>query len=277
MKAIKSYYTLINNKIENINIVHFSDIHFSKKYNNKRLDLLINESRKINPDYICITGDLLDNNYVLDNNKSYKIMYDFLVNLSKICKVILTLGNHEQSGEDNFLERYNQIIKKLENIPNLVLLDNEIYIDKNIRFVGFNPSKKYYKKLNDLIFIEEFKNLKLKLDFRYNILLIHTPRKILENDIYLNGINKFDLVLAGHTHGGMMPVNIKGNNGIISPEKKLFPKNVRGHLKRNNTNLIICSGVVRLSNSTYWLQHLNFLYKIHFNHITLKLVSSKKI
>jgi len=33
------------------------------------------------------------------------------------------------------------------------------------------------------------------------------------------------------------------SNGLISPKKKLFPKNIYGHLKCNNTNIIITSGI----------------------------------
>ena len=57
--------------------------------------------------------------------------------------------------------------------------------------------------------------------------------------------------------------------GIISPGKRFFPKNVRGHLIRNKTHLIICSGVVRLSNSAGFLRYFNFIYKIHINNILM--------
>ena len=79
----------------------------------------------------------------------------------------------------------------------------------------------------------------------------------------------FELILAGHTHGGMMPIKLKGNNGIISAGKRLFPKKVRGHMKRGNTNLIVCSGVVRLSNCTKYLRHFNFVYASHIVNINI--------
>ena len=47
-------------------------------------------------------------------------------------------------------------------------------------------------------------------------------------------------------HGGIVPKFMRKlfkNSGLISPNKRLFPKNVYGNLKIDNTNIIISSGI----------------------------------
>lgn len=274
MRTCISNYTLKTTKINNITIVHISDIHFSKPYNLKILENVSQTINKIKPNYICITGDIIDNNEVLDNNEQYKIIYDFFENLCKNSKVIVTLGNHEMKGKKYTISSYNEILNKLRKIPHLIVLDNDKYVDKNICFVGFNPSYEYYevKGRNYKVFVNDFNKMNLKLDTKmYNILLIHTPKDIFKDCIYNNieALKDFELILAGHTHGGMMPIKIKGHMGIISPGKRLFPKNVRGHIIRNNTHLIICSAIVRLSNCAKFLRHFNWVYASHINNINV--------
>lgn len=272
MKIIESKYNLKTNKINNISIIHISDIHYDSFYNVERLKLIIENVSKNKPNYVCITGDILDNNEVLKDDKTYKIIYDFFNQLCLITKVIITLGNHELKGNSDYSTCYYDILIKLKRIPNIILLDNELLVENNICFVGFNPSYDYYKKKGRdyNILNKDFDSLNLKIDKNnYNILLIHTPKDLLSDNIYNNRFNKFDLILAGHTHGGLMPVKLFGHRGIISPGKRLFPKDVRGKLTRENTNLIICSGVMRLSNSAGFFHHFNFLYKIHINHISI--------
>ena len=47
-------------------------------------------------------------------------------------------------------------------------------------------------------------------------------------------------------HGGLVPSFVRKilkNTGFINPNFRLFPKNVYGLIKRNNTNVIITSGI----------------------------------
>lgn len=274
MRTYVSDYNLKTEKLDNINIVHISDIHFANPYNLQILEKILQRIKELKPDYICITGDIIDNNKVLDDENSYKIIYNFFEKMCNFSKVIVTLGNHEMKGKKYTIANYNDILKKLRKVSNLIVLDNEMYIDNNICFIGFNPSYEYYevKGRDYKIFIRDFSKSNFKLDkSKYNILLTHTPKDILSDNIYTNIeiLKDFELILAGHTHGGMVPVKIKGHMGIISPGKRLFPKNVRGHLKRKNTNLIICSGIVRLSNSAHFFRHFNFVYASHINNIKI--------
>lgn len=100
--------------------------------------------------------------------------------------------------------------------------------------------------------------------------MLHTPLFLTKNENYKNikQLEKIDLIICGHTHGGMVPSFIPGNFGIISPERKLFPKNVRGKIKINNTPLIISSGIIKLSRKSK-ITFLNDIYSSNINQINI--------
>ena len=76
----------------------------------------------------------------------------------------------------------------------------------------------------------------------YNILMLHA----LKNFINLSRDNvgilyDIDLALGGHYHNGCIPNGISsifsGNGGILSPQKNLFPNDVRGLVKVDNVSI----------------------------------------
>lgn len=70
----------------------------------------------------------------------------------------------------------------------------------------------------------------------YNILLAHNP---LYFDIYAK--HNVDLTLSGHVHGGMIRLPFIG--GVLSPERKFFPKYNSGIYSINNKKLIVSRGM----------------------------------
>ncbi len=248
-------------------IVHISDIHFHKSFKVERFEVILKLVKKISPNYICITGDLIDDKYVLDNIKERKAFHKFLKDLSVISKVIIIFGNHEMRNttkkeyDDYKKEDKEKTIKCIKEVKNIIVLDNETYLENNINFIGYTVSSNYYKdkcKNNDM-FVEEFNKQKFVIKDNYNILLTHSSKDLMSKEI--KNFEKIDLVLSGHTHGGLMP-KWKGNNGLISPEKTLFPKNVRGLMKINSVLFIVSYGIIKLSYSAKIFKHFNFLYKM---------------
>lgn len=267
-------YEIENNVKVNKKIIHISDIHYSEKYNKKRLSLLFNEIKKTNPNYICITGDLIDD-YSITKNIEFKYFENWLKDLSKICKIIIIIGNHEYIKKENKKYIFNNDIEWLNNIKNenIIVLNNQIYSDENIDFIGYNP---YFKNINEnnMDIIKQINNIdnlikKSKKDFK--IFMIHTPFLLLRNDNYrkIKNFKELNIILSGHTHGGMLPSFIKGNNGIISPERELFPKNVRGKIDLDNNSIIISTGVIKLSKKSK-ISILNDIYGTNINEIVIK-------
>ena len=268
-------YCLKTEKNINIKIMHISDIHFSLNYKIKRLDMVLNKIKENYPNYICITGDLIDVNNIT-KDKSFIYFEKFINNLASISKVIISIGNHEYFVEES-KNKYSlkddiSWLKKFKN-KNIIVLDNEIYKDDNINFIGFNPEIEYYKK-NEIEILKE-DNIKLykllnKVNDKYNILLCHTPMYLYQSKNYekIKDLKKIDLVLCGHTHGGMIPSFIPGRFGIISPSKRLFPKNIRGINTINGVTIIISSGVTKLSRKSKLMQFTD-VYGANINEIKI--------
>lgn len=276
MHIDKKKYIIDSDKNICAKIVQISDIHFSINYNLKRLDKVRKKIDNISPDYICIIGDLIDEYDVLQTNY-INYFKDWLRYLSFKYKVIISLGNHD------FIVNKNGVYKEHSNIDwllelksdSLIVLNNEIYKDEGINFIGYNPSFTYYYKYHEqkpLNCNDELSELIKNID-GYNILLVHTPSIILKNDNYKNikYFDKIDLILCGHTHGGMVPSFVPGNFGIVSPTKKLFPRVVRGKVNVGTCLLIISSGIVKLSRKSK-ISVLNDIYGYNINVINIKKV-----
>lgn len=273
MKIQNKKYNIKNEKT-NKKIVHISDIHFSKNYKLKRLELIKEKIKNIKPDYICITGDLIDT-YNVTKEEIFKKFTNWLKELSTISKIIISLGNHEYMKIENKKEIKNNDIKWLKELEEsqIIVLDNKIYKEENITFIGYNPYYTYYKEHETKIKENKITISKIlsNINDDYNILLVHTPSIILKNQNYKNieHLEKIDLILCGHTHGGMVPSFIPGHFGIISPSKKLFPKQVRGQIKINKTKIIISSGIVKLSEKSK-ISKYNDIYRMNINEINLQ-------
>lgn len=250
-----------------------SDIHYYKNYNVKIFDKILQNVKEENPDYICIAGDIIDipNLY----GKDLDPLIAFLRKLASIKKVIASLGNHDLVIERNFF--YNEeYINRLREIPNFHLLINEEYIIDNIRFIGFkdNIDVSHNEVGYDDIVIKDynslFKNLKIDNNY-YNVLLAHNPIYLVHDSV-IKGITKIEdisLILSGHTHGGLCPNFLFGHRGLISPNKKFFPKDIRGMFNKKNTTIIISSGVVKLSTCSGMFRHFNFLFPFNINYIKI--------
>jgi predicted MPP superfamily phosphohydrolase len=260
MKIVNKKYNL-GNKL-NKKIVLISDIHYHSKNDIKRLNNVLDNIKKINPSYVCISGDILDKANVLD----FDLLLQWLKKLSSIAKVIMTLGNHEfyVNKSKNIYKLSEKHINKIKKIEDLYLLNNENKIIDNINFIGLVLPIKHYIVNNENE--EEFKNYieNIKTDNKYyNILLCHSPVNISKKEILSK--TDIDLVLCGHMHGGIVPRFLRflfGTKGLISPQKKLFPKNVYGNIKVGNKNVIITSGIKVLSES-----HCFFLKNIFSSEI----------
>ena len=267
LRIQKTKYIIETDKNINVKIAHVSDIHFSENYKLKRFEKIIEKIKTIEPKYICITGDIIDT-YEATKSKQLYYLKKFINDLAQIGKVIISIGNHEYIHAPNI-----DWLKKIET-EKIKVLDNEILEEENISFIGYNPDYKYYYEYNEnrlSIYNKELEQLIEKSKNEYKIQLLHTPMLILKKDNYkkINNISKIQFILSGHTHGGMMPSFIPGHTGIVSPTKELFPKNIRGKIKKDNTTVIISSGIIKLSKKSK-LDILNDIYSSNIIEICIK-------
>ena len=197
---------ITNNKI-NSKIVLISDIHYYSKSDIDKLNLVLSSIKKINPEYICVLGDICDQAKVLDED----VLVNWVKELSLISKVIMVYGNHDVILYSNYSPCFNKkLFNKIKNIPNLYLLDNKIMEENGICFIGIKLDYDYYYKSheNEIIFINHYNKIIKRLDNKkFNILLSHSPIALVK-DTTLNMLNDYsslDLALCGHMHGGITP------------------------------------------------------------------------
>ncbi len=224
-------YKITNEKIlddfHGFKIVHISDLHYGTSVGINEIEDIVNKINYISPDIVLFTGDLIDRTIDLSSNEKNTI-------ISAFQKIEPNLGNYAITGKhDVENDNYYEILKK----SNFTLLDDEIEtIYKNnttpILLTGLSSTNKSNDLESKMSATNEF--LKEDENEYYHILMIHEPDLVNELDL-----NKFDLVLAGHSLNGQVRLPIIGP--IILPEgAKTYFEN---KYIVNNTELYISSGV----------------------------------
>lgn len=263
-------YKVLNNKKINTKIVSLADIHYYEKKDLKRLNKVLDQVKIINPDYIVLPGDFIDKAEI----KEEKLFIDYLNKLASITKVIIGVGNHDITSRNERQYKVNtELFDKIKKINNLIFLDDDIYEENNIRFIGITLPHRYYKELNEEgTYLVEYLNEHHKAydSDKYNLLICHSPIITLKYYDKINLFKTIDLSLFGHMHGGLMPKCIRfltSDRGLISPRFKIFPKYAFGYVK--DKKAIISSGVTKLSHTNKF-RKLNFLYGSEITVINIK-------
>lgn len=125
-----------------IKIAHLADIHIRNIERHDEYNIIFkkiyNELTIIKPDRIVIAGDLFES-FIEISNEAKIIAGDFLDNLSKITKVIITRGNHDIRKKNiNRVDSVKTIIKLIKN-KNIFYYDKTgFYQDGNIIWVVYD-------------------------------------------------------------------------------------------------------------------------------------------
>lgn len=221
--------------ISPIRITQISDFHSNAI---KNLEQMLANIKNFDPDFIILTGDILD--YGTDE-KIERSLY-FLNKLNTLgIKTYYITGNHEEAGP-----KLDEFIRGVEDLG-ITYLNNQgesVYIRGNSVYIYgtgmFNFSYENYKPSDDSI----------------NLVLSHFSKNVREN--YDDSI---DFVFSGHTHGGQVRLPIIG--GLIAPGEGVFPDFDKGIYQFHNTTIHVDSG---LGNT---FLPLRFLDQIQYSNITL--------
>ena len=200
---------------------------------------LIEKIKGINPDYIVVTGDVINGRSTTELRYTEHILGSF-AGMGK--PVIYTFGNHEEKLAVNLADRkaYDKLIEISEN--NSILLNDKCFCpdeDIDVCFVGINlPLWLYHDhdrtgmlkgRIQEIVGAAE-------ADKKYKILLVHDPEHF---DNYAeSGVN---LCLCGHLHGGIVRFPLLG--GLITPRLQVFTKRSKGFFEKGNMKMIISGGV----------------------------------
>lgn len=222
-RVVTTTYDLSSSKIrEDYTFVQISDFH-----SNSKTDKILEQTAANNPDYILLTGDILE-------SADMSSTLAFVDQLTQIATVIYIRGNHEDDYKS-----YNQFKTELEKLGVVMLADGSYQVD-DLNFIGIEDWSGANLMKSDYFTSEYTNYINLYKDqvdtSKYNILLAHRPNFL---DAYSElGV---DLVLSGHAHGGQWQIPFT-DIGIIAPDEGLFPTHVHGLKTVDNTNQVISSG-----------------------------------
>ncbi len=244
-------------------IATISDLHFGKNLSNRTIDEILIQIHDILPEYLFILGDLFPYEYL--NNKDFKgKVISMLKVLSQMTKVYLIFGNKDYGNLEFSLidnEKIGDLKKTLVEFYqscNVNALDNSYLVDDGLNIIGYNKNPIVYHdefistdrlEYELLNFYEKFKNILTNQNF--NIFLTHSHLDLLK--LNLEFFKAIDLILAGHTHNGLIPRQLENifepNTGIIT-KKKLFINDIRGVIDKDNfPSIIVNGGITKISDS----------------------------
>lgn len=221
-----------------IKLLHLSDLH--KKKFGRNYEKLLRKIPKEKFDCVCFTGDFISRT---ETEISHKL--ELMKKLLEIAPVYYVPGNHElDAGKIG-----EKLFEKLEEIGVFVLRNSVAALEKNnekIFIYGLESEKKYYvnqdgsyshlPKINE----QYLKNVLPEKQEGFSLLLAHSP---FDFEYY----SKWgaDLVLSGHVHGGAVRIPFT-KIGVLSPERKFFPKYSAGLCFLDNSVMEVSRGLGKL-------------------------------
>ena len=213
-------YENISDKYNGLKIVQISDIYYGNNVNKDELKRIVKNINLIKPDIVFFTGDLM----YKDNKDSTDVA-------NILSKINTELGKYYITGDNDYND---DTVNDILNKSGFNSLDNKyelIYKDKDPILISGISTKKDKTNIEDkLKDTYEY----LNNNNNYSILIMHEPNNIDKIDY-----DKFNLILAGHTKGGVVRIPLLG--GIILPEDNyLYGKN---YYKKKNTKIYISNGL----------------------------------
>lgn len=223
-------------------IVLLADLH-GKKFGKEQCNLL-NSVEAASPDYIFFAGDLYSR-----KEKQLSDRVRFMKALNEIAQVYYVVGNHELNDPDTCEAMCHRLRQE-----GIIVLNNErvrIYSGMDhVNLYGLRLPLKYFINRNGTFCDLPVPGVSVLNgylgtpdDNGFNMLLAHDP-------LFLNEYSEWgaDMVFSGHVHGGLIRLPFIG--GLLSPERKLFPKFTKGLYRIGKTVMALTSGLgkIRINN-----------------------------
>ena len=183
-KIVVREETLYTEKdIDGFSFVHFSDPHIGALNLKKTLQRIVDKVNEFNPDFVTITGDLLDGSGVVNEEV-----------LSPLNGIKTKKGTYFSTGNHEIYFGLEEACELIDTL-NVKILRSETVTFDDYQITGLdNPASESSDVIEGL---DEVKN-DASTD-RFSLLLYHPPSGIsqfLETD--------FDILLSGHTHAGQI-------------------------------------------------------------------------
>lgn len=220
---------------EGVRILQLSDLH-STSFGRENARLL-RRAESENPDYIVMTGDMVSR-----TDRNHTAFFCVAKALGRRFPCYYVVGNHEQdmtgSQRDTFFARLASYGVHVMNNETLELQKN----GESIRLSGMWYPLSYYRESKHEARHDSFtlrdmnRSMGKPTGVGYHILLTHNP---LSFAVYAAW--GADLTFCGHVHGGMVRLPFLG--GLLSPERRFFPKYSAGIYESDGKKMVVSRGL----------------------------------
>ncbi|MBR5370675.1 MAG: metallophosphoesterase [Oscillospiraceae bacterium] len=188
------------------------------------------------PELIVITGDLVSRN-MTDFHETGKL----LRRLHALAPVLYIPGNHEL----DLKPMQREDLRRTAVRAGVRVLENETVVFSGIRFAGISLTRAHYRGAGFLhargLLTCTAKDLRETLGECQpdTVLLAHDP-------VWFPAYAEWGarLTLSGHVHGGV--IRVPGIGGILSPERRFFPKYSKGKYQIGDAEMIVSAGLGKL-------------------------------
>lgn len=231
-----TYTVALQNLSSPLRLVLLSDLHgksFGRE--NSRLIAKIQEQ---SPDAIFLDGDMIDRSA---DQTDVQELLRLIERLHEIAPVYFAPGNHELE----YMQTDASLLTQVAEAGAVVV--NDSYVDVTIagqplRIGGtmghafyFGRSEEEFSSSPEYQFLKAFEDTDVP-----KICLAHMPDTFIFNGAY--NLWNVDLVLSGHTHGGLIRLPFIG--GLYAPMQGWFPEYDRGYFRLGeHMQMVITSGL----------------------------------
>jgi uncharacterized protein len=186
----------IPNELNNFRIVFISDIHADRYTDRNRILKFVRDVNSQNPDLVLIGGDFISSGpEYIDTAAKY------LGRIKSKYGIYSCVGDHDNWAYRNDNERSIREITEALSRQNIFVYDNKkITLIVDTAQIGITLVTETYPKRisqNDLDSLIDH----IASNNNINIMLVHQPRQLVINAAVKKN---YDLILAGHTHGGQV-------------------------------------------------------------------------
>ncbi len=236
------HYEVTSEKVtEAVRLAVLADLHST--FYGKDQEELVRELQDCSPDAVLLVGDIADDKVSHEGTKR------LLSAIGKKYPCFYVSGNHEYwSGEEGK-------IKEMIASYGVTVLEGESVLfrvgEQQILISGVDDPDGYgqrhrYDPEAMAGWENQLARCQRNLDgVHFSVLLTHRP-ELVSYYTHTPGEEKsgFDLVTAGHAHGGQ--VRIPGIlNGLLAPNQGLFPRYAGGRYELGDTVMIVSRGLCR--------------------------------
>jgi uncharacterized protein len=232
IRATEYHKKDIPDVLNNMRIVLISDIHADRYTDRKRVLKFVRKVNSTNPDLVLIGGDLISSGPAYIDSVA-----QYLGNINSKYGIYSCVGDHDNWAYRSDNARSRKEITEALAKQNIFMFDDKrqsLLIDTariGITFATETYSKRISKNnLDSLLDHSVSKN-------NLNIMLVHQPRSLVINEAVMK---KYDLIFAGHTHGGQIT--------FLFPFINLTPtmvetSNIKGDFYIGSTMMVISPGL----------------------------------